>query len=174
MTGPKFSSKMAPNQAATAANSPGSQGASQGASSKAHDFKAQGSDLRSGPAMAELGLTLLQAAAAVNSPPSAPFSEDLWERKLEGVATDSRAAGPGLLFFALKGENADGHDYLQKALSAGALAAVVEEGHKSLDDLPEELAKSSALIKVQDTTAALGDLARWVIVKVAPKVAAVT
>ena len=33
---------------------------------------------------------------------------------------DSRAAGPGCLFFALKGERTDGHDFLGAVAAAGA------------------------------------------------------
>ncbi len=39
---------------------------------------------------------------------------------------DSRNAQPGDIFFALRGEKADGHDFLPQALEAGVSAAVVE------------------------------------------------
>lgn len=39
---------------------------------------------------------------------------------------DSRQAEPGALFVALKGEHADGHDYVADAFSRGAVAALVE------------------------------------------------
>ena len=42
------------------------------------------------------------------------------------VITDSREAGPGTLFVALPGERVDGHDYINRALAAGAEAAVAE------------------------------------------------
>lgn len=38
---------------------------------------------------------------------------------------DSRTIAPGDLFFAVKGERLDGHDFVDQALAAGALAAVV-------------------------------------------------
>ena len=41
------------------------------------------------------------------------------------VCVDSRQAKPGALFFALQGENADGHAYVAQALKAGAVGAVV-------------------------------------------------
>ncbi|MFD3945969.1 UDP-N-acetylmuramoyl-tripeptide--D-alanyl-D-alanine ligase [Streptomyces sp. NPDC058579] len=37
---------------------------------------------------------------------------------------DSRKAGPGALFIALPGEKADGHDYAQSAVKAGAVAVL--------------------------------------------------
>ena len=39
---------------------------------------------------------------------------------------DSRKASPGAVFFAFKGENVDGHNYVDDAISKGAVAAVVE------------------------------------------------
>jgi UDP-N-acetylmuramoyl-tripeptide--D-alanyl-D-alanine ligase len=42
------------------------------------------------------------------------------------VATDSRRVEPGALFFALRGEHADGHAFVEDALGRGAVAAVVE------------------------------------------------
>ena len=45
---------------------------------------------------------------------------------VRGVCTDSRQAGEASLFVALKGERADGHDYVGQAFAAGAVAALVE------------------------------------------------
>jgi UDP-N-acetylmuramoyl-tripeptide--D-alanyl-D-alanine ligase len=42
-----------------------------------------------------------------------------------GYSIDSRTVGAGELFFAVKGERLDGHEYVQAALAAGAVAAVV-------------------------------------------------
>jgi UDP-N-acetylmuramoyl-tripeptide--D-alanyl-D-alanine ligase len=42
-----------------------------------------------------------------------------------GYAIDSRTIAAGELFFAVKGERLDGHDYVQAALANGAVAAVV-------------------------------------------------
>jgi UDP-N-acetylmuramoyl-tripeptide--D-alanyl-D-alanine ligase len=42
-----------------------------------------------------------------------------------GYSIDSRTIGAGELFFAVKGERLDGHDYVATALAAGAIAAVV-------------------------------------------------
>ncbi len=42
-----------------------------------------------------------------------------------GYSIDSRSIGAGKLFFAVKGERVDGHDYVEKALADGAVAAVV-------------------------------------------------
>lgn len=58
------------------------------------------------------------------------------ETPLSGAVHDSREVQPGMLFIALKGENADGHDYTAAAFKAGALAALVQrpiEGFDALD-----------------------------------------
>ena len=44
-----------------------------------------------------------------------------------GISDDSRQAKPGGLFVAVKGWNADGHDFLESARQAGASVAVVED-----------------------------------------------
>ncbi len=69
------------------------------------------------------------------------------------VCTDSRQAQPGDLFFAIKGDQFDGHDFLGEVSKKGVAAVVVERGRKSLA-LPD-----CAVIRVDDTRHALGRLA---------------
>lgn len=72
---------------------------------------------------------------------------------LRRVAIDSRQAGPGVLFFALPGARADGHDFLPAAAAAGA-AAVVRA------DFPaENLPAAGCFLRVDDVPAALGRFA---------------
>jgi len=68
-----------------------------------------------------------------------------------GVAIDSRAAEPGCIFVALRGERVDGHDYLESAKTAGAFGAFVSE--RRAVDLPQ--------ILVEDTQIALARFAKW-------------
>ena len=42
-----------------------------------------------------------------------------------GYSIDSRTIRPGELFFAVKGEKMDGHDFVAQALDKGAVVAVV-------------------------------------------------
>src|ERR1700753_706483 len=42
-----------------------------------------------------------------------------------GYSIDSRTINAGELFFAVKGERVDGHDYVETAIANGAVAAVV-------------------------------------------------
>ncbi|MFA1542211.1 UDP-N-acetylmuramoyl-tripeptide--D-alanyl-D-alanine ligase [Actinomadura monticuli] len=55
---------------------------------------------------------------ALHGPPDAMVSGP--------VVIDSRAAAPGALFAALKGERADGHDFAAGALAAGAAAVLAQ------------------------------------------------
>lgn len=68
-----------------------------------------------------------------------------------GVSTDSRTIRPGDCFFALTGENFDGHDYVPQVLAKGAACAVVSRDVE---------AGFGPILKVRDTIQALGDLAR--------------
>jgi len=45
---------------------------------------------------------------------------------ITGLAYDSRKVGPGACFVALRGSKVDGHDHIEKAIAAGAVAIVAE------------------------------------------------
>lgn len=66
-----------------------------------------------------------------------------------GVSKDSRTIEAGDLYVALKGENFDGHDFIDSASDAGAAGALVSERN------PNEISQ----ICVSDTRRALGKLA---------------
>ena len=51
---------------------------------------------------------------------------------MQSVSTDSRTTAPDSVFFALSGDNFDGHQFIRAAFERGALAAVVEEAGKPL------------------------------------------
>ena len=72
--------------------------------------------------------------------------------KSTGVQTDTRALQPNQLYFALRGDRFDGHDYAEAALAQGALAVVVDRNVGSGDD---------RCIIVPDVLTALQDLARY-------------
>ena len=46
-------------------------------------------------------------------------------REVPGLSIDTRTIKPGEAFFAIQGENRDGHDFVEAALKAGAGLAVV-------------------------------------------------
>jgi UDP-N-acetylmuramoyl-tripeptide--D-alanyl-D-alanine ligase len=70
--------------------------------------------------------------------------------RASGWSVDSRTQTPGDVFFALRGPNHDGHQFVQAALKNGAAAAVVDHN----TGLDGELV-------VSDTLAALQTLAAW-------------
>lgn len=69
-----------------------------------------------------------------------------------GYSIDSRTIQPGDLFFAVKGERLDGHDYVEAALAVGACAAIVRE------DSASRFAVKTNLLAVDDTLVALQSL----------------
>ena len=70
------------------------------------------------------------------------------------VSIDSRTTKAGDCFFAIAGENFDGHDYVREAFAKGAACAVVSE------EFEEKEVAGKCLLRVEDTVKALGDLAR--------------
>jgi UDP-N-acetylmuramoyl-tripeptide--D-alanyl-D-alanine ligase len=66
---------------------------------------------------------------------------------------DSRTIGPGELFFAVKGERLNGHDFVVAALEKGAVGAVVRQ------DQVHRYADKTRLLAVDDTLVALQVLA---------------
>ena len=80
-------------------------------------------------------------------------------RTFTGISIDSRNVVAGNLFFAIRGERLDGHNFLSNAIKAGAKAIVVEEKWASMN--PSFLkALPVAKLVVKDSTKALGELAR--------------
>lgn len=77
------------------------------------------------------------------------------ELPVRGVSIDSRKAGPGHLFVALRGTRVDGHDFLGEAFASGATAAIVDRP----DVARAHRAMGRALLLVPDARRALGDLA---------------
>jgi len=60
--------------------------------------------------------------AATNGRPVGNMPEGI-----TGISIDTRTLKKGDAFFAIKGDNFDGHDFLPAALRAGAAFAVVDE-----------------------------------------------
>jgi UDP-N-acetylmuramoyl-tripeptide--D-alanyl-D-alanine ligase len=109
-------------------------------------------------------LTLADVAAATGGDATgAPPSDD----PLAGVSIDSRTIQRGELFVAIRGPRFDGHDFLAQAAEREAAAAVVME---AVADAPPGL----PLVRVEDTTRALADLARRVRVQAGIPVVGIT
>jgi UDP-N-acetylmuramoyl-tripeptide--D-alanyl-D-alanine ligase len=71
----------------------------------------------------------------------------------EAYSIDSRSLAPGAMFFAVKGERLDGHDFVEQAFEKGAIAAVVRK------DQATHYAASRNVLTVDDTLLALQTLA---------------
>ena len=68
---------------------------------------------------------------------------------IDKVSFDSREVAPGTLFFAVRGTQTDGHDYIESALDKGASAVVCEK-------MPKELREGVTYIRVDDSSYVLG------------------
>jgi UDP-N-acetylmuramoyl-tripeptide--D-alanyl-D-alanine ligase len=75
------------------------------------------------------------------------------EELAHGYSIDSRTVSAGELFFAVKGERLDGHDFVAAALEKGAVAAVVRK------DQQHRFPGNTRLLPVDDTLIALQTLA---------------
>ena len=93
----------------------------------------------------------------------APYDGDA---RASGYSIDTRTLLPGDLFFALKGESSDGHDWVVRALSMGAAAAVVRRDWQG--EAP------GALLRVDDPGRALQSAAGQARVRWGGKVVAIT
>lgn len=69
------------------------------------------------------------------------------ETVISDIQTDSRKAGPGSLFIAVKGLNSDGHQYIPMAIANGATAVIAE-------NLPSERKKGIAWVQVENSAVA--------------------
>lgn len=98
-------------------------------------------------------LTLGEISRLLQSAP--PSRSDL---PVTGYSIDSRTLRPGELFFAVRGERLDGHDFVLAALAAGASGAVVDgsrRGDFPLSAQPNLLAVPNALEAMQSLAASV-------------------
>ncbi|MCE2894570.1 MAG: UDP-N-acetylmuramoyl-L-alanyl-D-glutamate--2,6-diaminopimelate ligase [Flammeovirgaceae bacterium] len=71
---------------------------------------------------------------------------------INAICFDSRKVKEGSLFIAIKGTQSDGHGFIDKAISLGAVAIVAEK-------LPEVISDKATYITVKDSAQALGIIA---------------
>lgn len=87
---------------------------------------------------------------------------------VNSVSTDTRTIGDGSVFFALKGENFDAHDFLANAVNAGATALVVDRVPEGVDF------GTAAVVVVKNSLNALQAFAAWYIRELDIEVVAIT
>jgi UDP-N-acetylmuramoyl-tripeptide--D-alanyl-D-alanine ligase len=105
-------------------------------------------------------LTLAEAAIGAGAVLEAPASIDnSGVLAVSGYSIDSRTVNAGELFFAVRGERLDGHDFLAAALERGAAAAVVSRARVAT--LPDAVLAVPLLI-TEDPLIALQSLAAHV------------
>lgn len=102
------------------------------------------------PISIEALIGILGAAVARRAIPS---DIEMASPHVAGVSTDSRTIHAGDCFFAIAGDNFDGHDYVGEVFRKGAACAVVSRAVNG-EPIP------GPVLKVPDTVRALGDLAR--------------
>lgn len=71
---------------------------------------------------------------------------------ISSICFDSRKVKQGSLFIAIKGTQSDGHGFIDKAISLGAVAIVAEK-------LPEVISDKATYVSVKDSAQALGIIA---------------
>ena len=108
------------------------------------------------------------AGAMLEAPASVAHAGSL---VAEGYSIDSRTVGTGELFFAVRGDRLDGHDFIEAALKRGAVAAVVSRARVA--NLPDTVLAGPLLI-AEDPLAALQSLAAHVRRRWGKRVVAIT
>jgi UDP-N-acetylmuramoyl-tripeptide--D-alanyl-D-alanine ligase len=105
-------------------------------------------------------LTLAEAAVGASAVLEAPASVvNAGALMASGYSIDSRTVAPGELFFAVRGDRLDGHDFIVAAVERGAVAAVV--ARTRVATLPDA-ALAMPLLIAEDTLIALQALAAHV------------
>jgi UDP-N-acetylmuramoyl-tripeptide--D-alanyl-D-alanine ligase len=99
----------------------------------------------------------MHGASAGALPPSIP-----------GISIDTRTLQPGEAFFAIQGDNRDGHDFVAAALAAGAGLAVVAQAERA------NFSDGTPLLVVGDVLDGLRDLARAARARTQAKIVGVT
>jgi UDP-N-acetylmuramoyl-tripeptide--D-alanyl-D-alanine ligase len=109
-------------------------------------------------------IQLQEIRKAIGAKIISPLPDD--SMSIDAVCTDTRAMRPGSLFIALRGDNFDGHAFLQQAAAGGAIAALVQ-------DIPADCPPGMQLLQTADTRIAMGKLAKFVRQQMRAKVIAV-
>ena len=81
------------------------------------------------------------------------LSAELADTVVTGWSIDSRSLRAGDLFFAIRGPNHDGHEYIRNVLQAGAAAVVVDR------EIPGIPPSEGRVLRVEDSLQALQQLA---------------
>ncbi|MBV8864234.1 MAG: UDP-N-acetylmuramoyl-tripeptide--D-alanyl-D-alanine ligase, partial [Acidobacteriaceae bacterium] len=103
----------------------------------------------------ELSLAQIEQATGaqfISAGRAAAPRDTLRATRITGWSIDSRSVQPGELFFAIPGEHLDGHAYIQNALNAGAVAAIVSQNVN---------VSGGAILRVDNSVRALTQVAEF-------------
>jgi len=79
-------------------------------------------------------------------------------KEINSYSKDSRTIQNGDLYIAIKGENANGNDYIESAFENGAIGCLTDN---EVDAKIVEKYKEKVIIKVDDTIKAIQEIARY-------------
>lgn len=89
----------------------------------------------------------------------------------DGVSTDTRKPLNKMLFFAIKGERYDGHEFVKDAIDKGASGVVIDKTHEYL---MQEYCNKTFIVTVNNTLLSLGELANIIRNRYKPMVITIT
>ena len=89
---------------------------------KSHTWKPGTESSESSMQLSDL-LKALKPGTVYHPINEAPPVKNIW---ISGICSDSRLAGSGSLFVAVRGESHDGHEYISEAMNKGAVAVIAE------------------------------------------------
>lgn len=84
-----------------------------------------------------------------------------FSRAFTGVGTDTRVDLSGKIFIALKGDQFDAHDFLAKAVAAGAQALLIHKGLEDFSTEEKKILDQVTVVQVADTLLALQALGHF-------------
>ncbi len=97
----------------------------------------------------------LQSIREITDANGVNLPRDILDQEYSGINTDTRTLQSGEIFLALDGENFNGHNFLNQAIDAGAIALITQENYPPLESakIPE--------FKVKNTLQAYQNIAHW-------------
>ncbi|MBU0634147.1 MAG: UDP-N-acetylmuramoyl-L-alanyl-D-glutamate--2,6-diaminopimelate ligase [Candidatus Omnitrophica bacterium] len=69
---------------------------------------------------------------------------------IKGISVDSREVRPNYCFFAISGSRADGHDYIEEAVSRGARVIILQKGHPAAVNSAKRFQNKAIFIAVDE------------------------
>lgn len=97
----------------------------------------------------------LQSIREITEANHVSIPDDILIQECQGISTDTRILKKGEIFIALEGENFNGHNFLNQAIQAGAIALITNELYSDFSSI--EIPN----FQVKDTLQAYQKIAHW-------------